>query len=389
MKINIVEINDLHFGIKDTVREREELNLFLNFISNKDNPIDLIIFGGDYFDHKLTFYYDYNLTTKDYFSLIGLEFFNKVVSIAKERNIKIRMIEGTFSHDNFQPRFFKYCIPEENGKTLIDYNFYETVSEENVCGLNILYIPEEYPLNHEEYYAPFKEKQYDLIVSHGTWDFINFGGMIENDRNDIHTAPVLKYDEWSKALEHGICVSGHIHGRYVFKNKNGVKIIYPGAFTAWSFDQISKRGFVYLTFDTDTKDISYKFIDNEQSPKYANLDIKDIGLDLEKCSVDDIKEKIQEQKEKVNFLKINLDALPLEKKDIFKNYYKNDSFIKTEVTPEKILLTESTDSNKFDKYNYIIKGEMPKEKVIQKFIKDEYNEDINEEYIKNAIKEDK
>lgn len=377
-KINIVVINDLHFGIKDTERERQELNMFLDFLKN--NPVDILELNGDYFDHKLSL--------GESFALIGMEFFNEILTIAKEKNIKIRMIEGTYSHDRFQPKIFENFIPEKDGEKLIDYKFFETIGTEDLMGLHILYVPEEYPVNHDEYYKQYKNDKFDLIFVHGTWDFINFGGMIENNRNDINTSPVFKYDEWANALEHGLAICGHIHGRHIYKNKQGTKIIYPGAFTAWSFDQISDRGFLYLTFDTDTKQFEYKFINNEKSPKYANLDVKDLGLDLNTCTIDELKTKIQEQKAKVDFLKINLDALPKDKKDIFKNLYKNTADVKTEVSPEKFLLNESK-SSEFDKYNYIIEDKMTHEQIIQKFIKDEMNVDITEEKIKEIITEEK
>lgn len=377
MKIKIVEINDLHFGIGDTEREKEELKIFLDFIRSHD--IDLLEFNGDFFDHKLNMFESAALT--------GMNFFNEVVSIAIEKNIIIRMIEGTYSHDRFQPKIFDNFIPEDNGKKLINYKFFETIGEEDLLGLKILYIPEEYPMNHDEYYKEYKNKKYDLIFCHGTWDFINFGGMIDNNRNDINTAPVFKYDEWSSALEHGVAICGHIHGRHVFKNKNGTKIIYPGAFTSWSFDQISKRGFLYLEFDTDTKEFHYQFINNDKAPTYANLDVKDLGLDLEKCSIEDIKLKINEQKAKVQNIKINLDSLPLDKKNIFKNLYKDSSGIKIEISPEKFLINKEAD-DKFAKYSYIIDDKLTQEQVIKKFIKEEMNKDLEESKIKSIITEE-
>ena len=119
MKIKIVEINDLHFGISDTEREKEELKMFLDFIRSHD--IDLLEFNGDFFDHKLNMFESAALT--------GMNFFNEVVSIAIEKNIIIRMIEGTYSHDRFQPKIFDNFIPEDNGKKLIDYKFFETVGD--------------------------------------------------------------------------------------------------------------------------------------------------------------------------------------------------------------------------------------------------------------------
>lgn len=369
MTNKIVFINDLHFGINDTEREVEELNKhFLPFIKNND--VDVIFLGGDYFDHKLSL--------GEPASLLGLEFFNNLISIAKEKNIIIRVIEGTQSHDRFQPRILENLVDSE-----VDYRLFETVGVEDVLGMRVLYVPEEYPMNIDEYYAPYKTDKFDLMVVHGTWDFINFGGSIDNNRNDINTAPVFKYQEWKDALEHGVALCGHIHGRHGYKDKTGEKIIYPGSFTAWSFDQISPRGFLYGEFDTETHKLKYEFVNNPDSPKYANLDVSDLGIDLENTDVETIKNKIAEQKEKVNFIKVNLDALSEDKKMILKEYYKGIKEIKTEVSTKK-MLTESA-ANKYEKYNYLLEDKLAIEKAIQKFIKEDLDQDLSEDEIKEIL----
>lgn len=377
-KIKIVEINDIHFGIAGTDRLRKELDFFLDFLRTHD--LDILELNGDYFNNELSLVSSAALT--------GISFFNEILSIAKAKKFSVRMIEGTYTHDKFQPKIFNDFVKEENGEKEVDYRFFETVGDEKLKGLDILYIPEEYPLNHEEFYREYRNKKYDLIFCHGTWDFINFGGMISNDRNDIHTAPVFKYNEWASALEHGVAICGHIHGRHIFKNKDGVKIIYPGAYSAWSFDQISKRGFLYLEFDTDTKEFTYEFINNDQAPTYANLNVSDLGLDLEKCSVEEIKQKINEQKSKVDHIKVNLDALPLDKKNIFKALYKNNTEIEVEASTEKFLISKDK-SDRLAKFEYITSDKLKPEQVIHRYIKEEMNKDIDENKIKTIITEGK
>lgn len=375
--VKIVELNDLHFGGPATFKMVEELNLFLDYI--KDNEVDIVVFGGDYFDRKMSI--------SDPLALAGFDFFKKVLNIVKEKNIKLRVIEGTQSHDMFQPRIFDTYILDENGNPMIDYKYFETIAVEEVLGLRILYIPEEYPINHEEYYKPYQEGQYDFIVSHGTWDFINFGGMVDNDRNDLHTAPVLRAKDWMHALEHGICVSGHIHGRHIYKKKNVDKIIYPSAFTAWSFDQISPRGFISLEINPETHKISYQLIENTASPKFATLNVKDLGLDLETASVEEIKAAIDEQKTKVDRLKVDINDLPDYKAQVFKQLYKGNPEIKVEQKSKKMLLKDSENKKTYEKYNYILEDKLKLEEVIQKFAKEDLGKDIDIKDIKKSLEE--
>ena len=366
---NILFIADIHFGIPETDRLSNEL--YKNFIPFlKNNEVDIIFFGGDYFHTKLSLYENN--------SFKAFKFFSDFMAIAKENNIKVRFIEGTQSHERFQPRML------ENLVSGVDYKFFETIGEEDIDGMKVLYIPEEYPMNIDEYYAEYKKKQYDLIISHATWDFINFAKSIDNNRNDMHTAPVFKYNEWKYSLEHGVCLSGHIHGRHVFKTKFGDKIIYPGSFTAWSFDQISERGFLYGIIDIDKHTFQYKFINNPDSPKYANLDINDLGLDLVNIDVDVIKSRIEAERKKVDYLKVNLDKLPNEKKMVIKELFKDNPAISTEINTADIL-TESTNKS-YEKYNYLLKDNLTIENAIQRFIKEDLGEVIDTKTIKEIIK---
>jgi len=393
-------INDLHFGIPDTEREYNELQKhFIPYI--KEHDLDVIFFGGDYFDHKLSL--------GETSSLLGLQFFNQVVNICKEKDIKIRIIEGTQSHDRFQPKVLENLITESGANLLfrmcgsnqallenltvtpdkdIDYKYFEVAEVEDLLGMKVLYVPEEYPMNIDEYYSKFKEMDLDLMIMHCTWDFIGFGGEADNKRNDIHSAPIFVYKEWEKALSHGTAICGHIHGRHGYKTPEGMKIIYPASFTAWSFDQISDRGFLYGEFDTDKHTLHYEFINNPDSPKFANLDIGDLGLDLNTTDIDVIKNKIQEQKDKVDHLKVNLDALPNEKKLVLKDYYKENRDIIPDVSASKVLF-EASNNEEFKKYDYLLQDKLTIEQAIQKFMKENMNIEMTEEQIKEIITEEK
>lgn len=377
MKTNFIFINDLHFGIADTERELKELREhFLPFL--KENEIDVVFLGGDYFDHKLELGHP--------FSILALTFFREFIEICAEKNIAIRCIEGTQSHDRFQPRILENCIPDN---LKIDYKYIETVGTENAFGMNILYVPEEYPLNIEEYYGEYKKGKYDLIVMHGTWDFIGFGGEEVNQNNDVNSCPIFIYNEWKDALEHGLAICGHIHGRHGFKTQNGDKIIYPGSFTAWSFDQISPRGFLYGTFDSDrptvkTGRFTYKFINNPSSPTYANLDIRSLDLDLDNIDVSVLKDKIKEQADKVDYLKVNLDALSADKIMILKGVYSENKNIKIDNKPKKKKV--EVKSSNYSQYAYILDDKLTVPETIQKYLKEEKNIDLDKTTIEDIIK---
>lgn len=375
-KLKVAVIGDLHFGIAATPRVRKELDMFLDYIRN--NQIDILVFNGDYFDHKLSL--------NEYSAMIGMEFFKSVIEIAKAKGFAVRMIEGTMSHDRMQPQIFDNFILDENGNRMIDYRFFPTADEESLKGLKILYLPEEYPLNIDEFYAKFKKNQYDLVFVHGTWDFINFGTTIDNSRNTINTAPVFKYAEWKHSLEHGLAVCGHIHGQHAYYDSGVLKILYPSSFSSWDFNQISKRGFECVTVDSDNHSFQCDFIENSAAPTFANVDVADLGLDLEKTKIEDIKQRIDEQIGKVDYIKIDLEALPEDKKAVLKGLYKDSKNISVRTTKDEFL--QANESGEYKKYDYLLKDNLTVEAAVSRFIKEEMGKDMPEARIKDIIAPD-
>ena len=204
-----VIINDIHFGIKESKRLYDELAQFKNFIKERDD-LNFLVIDGDYFDCKLSI--------GDPAAYYAMTFFNELISIIKEKKIIVRMVQGTRSHDLNQLQIFK----SYENDTSIDFKIIETVQKEDILGLHILYLPEEYPENSDEYYKDYKNDTYNIIFGHGTWDFVAQPGQIELSKKNTHTAPVFIWKEWKDAVPNGFISFGHIHGR----NQYGKKIFY-------------------------------------------------------------------------------------------------------------------------------------------------------------------
>lgn len=372
MKVRIAEIGDLHFGIRDSERLYNELSLFKYFIKN--NEIDIVQFNGDYFDRKM------NLGEPA--SLYGVRFFSEVCEICKEKNIKIRIIEGTESHDLFQPRIFTNFASDN-----LDLRFIERAEIEEINGLKILYLPEEYPQDSEEYYKEFKKQEYNLIFGHGAWDFVSFSSMKENgNRKDINTAPVFIWNEWKDTVPHGLIVFGHIHGRNIYKVKKTPRIIYPGAFTRWGFDEISPRGFTFIEYDTDKKYFNVKLIDNEAAPVYQTINVNELNLDFENSSLEDLKTVLDEQLKSADYTRFDFADLPAEKITMIRKIYKDNSKIAVKVIDKKESLQQNSENNEFyEQYKYLLDDKLPVDEVIYRFIKEEYKKDIAIEYVRETI----
>ena len=364
-------INDIHFGVRDSQRIYNELEQFKKFVN--DNDIQTVIIAGDYFDRKLT--------VGDPATFYAISFFKELFDICKNKKIKLRMIQGTRSHELNQLSLFFPFVSD------IDANFriIETVSEEELFPeFNVLYIPEEYPENADEYYKEFKEKKYNAIFGHGTWDFVAFDNQIEHGkRTDILSAPVFLFEEWKNSIEHGFISFGHIHSRHTYKKK----VFYSGSFSRWDFSDISERGFSYFEYDLDKQDFKLNFIDNVEAPIFSVFSLKDMLTDLENAKAEDIQIILNEQLNHADNIVFDLSGLNPEMIAIFKEQYKNNPNVKIKASDKKAMLKESEElETRFEKYNYIIKRELPLNETIKRYCQEEYGKDISLEKITEVLK---
>lgn len=379
MKLNIVEISDIHFGSKASDRLSEELNLFLDYVKN--NKVDLVVINGDIADRKLSF----QPMEKAAINLIT--FYTKLCEICRNNKISLRLISGTKSHDNDIATLLN-SITEKD----FDFKSIETAQEENLLNIDIIYLPEEYPMNVKEFYNDrflTENKHYDIAFGHGTWDkAFELSGMInDNDNNDIRKAPVFIWDEW-KNFVNLVCF-GHLHQRIQYKDAGILKIFYASSFTSWNFNNTTACGFSHIIYDTDSKKYKVKFIDNLKAPVYQSIKFSELGIDASK-DIEEIKLDIDKFKKEnnIDYLKINLDNIESASQKLLTKIFDGKNNTYAEITSKaKKLLQEKADTSALQKYEYIVKESMPIEEIIHKFIKEEYEKDVDLEYIKEVLKE--
>lgn len=307
-------------------------------------------------------------------------FFKQLIDIVKEKGIILRIIQGTRSHDLNQLQAFKSYESDSD----INFRIIESVEVEDILGLHVLFIPEEYPEDVNEFYKTFKEDKYHIGFAHGTFDFVAPPGSIEISNRMTHSSPVLMWDEWKSAFEKGFISAGHIHGRNVYGNK----IFYPGSFTRWSYGERSDKGFTYFEYDLESEEYFVKFIDNTLAPKYDVISVSELKDNTVLESVEDFQKALDSIVESTDNLRIDLAGLPEEKIKILKEYYKNNPKVKIEVRDnKKALLRESNESKSkdFEKWHYITKRSLPLNETIKRFCKEELKKDISTDVIDSII----
>lgn len=373
MIIKGVSLNDLHFGIKESKRIYEELSIVKNFL--EENEVHILTINGDYFDCKLS--------VGDPATYYAITFFSELIKIVRDKKIIFRIIQGTKSHDLNQLQIFKHYEDDIH----LDFRVIENVEEEDFFdgAFNVLYVPEEYPENVDEYYAEWKKRKYCVMFAHTTFDFVAMPGQIEISQKNTHTAPVLIWKEWKDSLENGFATVGHIHGRNTYSNK----IFYSGSFSRWNYGERGDKGFTYYEYDTEKLVYDVRYIDNELAPNFNVISVSELGLDLDNIDVSVIQENLNKFVNEKDRLRIDLSGLSKEKIQVLKEYYRPQSNIKIEVRENKISLKESAKKKEeFEKYHYITKRQLPLNETIKRYCKEDMNKNIELKEIDGALSED-
>lgn len=171
--INYIVLSDIHFGHKKNTTEEiiHNLNVFFGLDINdfKFKNHDIIFLAGDVFDSALD-YFDPDVARITHW-------FNSLMSACEKYNIKLRILEGTRSHDWKQS---KNLIPIAKLHKGLDFKYIEVLSIEIMedLKLSILYVPDEWSTDSEDTYNQIEDllkkenlKEVDIAVMHGLFDY--------------------------------------------------------------------------------------------------------------------------------------------------------------------------------------------------------------------------
>lgn len=248
-------VGDIHFGYYPPELLYKEFKLIINTI--EDNAIDCVVIAGDYYDTKLSM--------SSAHAVYSVKAFSDLIKTCEELGVKVRQIKGTNSHD---PENQLKNLAQIANSSKCDYKLFLTVDEEEIFpGMNVLYVPEEYMENSEEYYKDYFNKKYQLIFGHGMFEETNF-----SSKNKIQT--MKKYPIFNSTKMEDICegpiVFGHIHTAQRIRNR----IQYTGSLVRSRFGEEEAKGFYIVDFDSETKQCEFEFIENELTMKYDTIEIQ-------------------------------------------------------------------------------------------------------------------
>lgn len=266
--LSYLVISDIHLGHRKvkTVEICKNLDsYFENFkLDTVFSKLDVIFIAGDLFDGLLDF------ASEDIH--VATIFLSRLIKFCSYNNIKLRVLEGTPSHDWRQSKIVQTLV--ELLKKPIDFKYVDTLHIELMddLGISILYVPDEWTPNAN---LTFTQVQ-DLLKLHrlSEVDVAIMHGMFQHQMRNVHNHPqthdASKYLNIVKYFIH----VGHVHS-FSFEDR----IIAEGSFDRLAHGEEEAKGGVLAQISKEG-DTRFDFIENKLAKTFKTIVFRD--KDLEK-----------------------------------------------------------------------------------------------------------
>ena len=376
----IVSIGDLHFGASDPKTLLYELQKeFIEYLERME-VIDLIVIVGDLLHNKLSLN---SLTAR-----LTMEFLRRLIKVAREKSSKLRIIKGTESHDNKQLELLDIITSIDNS---VDIKTISSVMEEDIFdNLKVLYIPEEYVMNKEDYYKDFFKNNYDLIFGHGLFHETSFHAINQESEITHPKAPIFDSKKFIDICR-GPIFFGHIHKSQSIKNR----IFYTGSFTRWCYGEEEDKGFYITTYNTETNDFKEEFIKNKLANLYntVTIDILDVTSEIDK-QFEIINRIIDDSRDTNTRIVLNIDNNEKYKSylSLLQEKVSKSNHIKLKINNNSTLKRKKEVEEKINtlmkKYHFVFDKSLSCEDKIAEFIKVKHNKHISTDIIRKCLYEE-
>lgn len=283
--MKIVIFSDWHLGLNfGTDLEMDSfVQLFQAFMQIKEEDVDLIITCGDLFDKQ-------SPSHEVYFEAIHLlqkvDIENKInLKSRLERKLKIPMI-GLIGNHEYKGKDYKSTVEllEVMDFLRVVHGDFITIDKDgkkiNIFGLSG--VPDRFFKDILEKWNPLPiEDNFNILLIHQSIkEYLPFEG-----------DEIISLSNLPKGFD--IIANGHLHWNVLEKLDEKTIFLMPGSTVATQNKKIeaeNEKGFYII--DTKTKEITFKTIKNVRKTYYLDLDLK-------KCDVVEVKEKICQEIEKL------------------------------------------------------------------------------------------
>jgi len=256
--IKYLVLSDIHLGHNRTKTDYIINNLEELFRKNhsKFKKLDIIFLAGDVFDKLLSSCSDELIASTEWLS--------KLAMYCVSNHIRLRVLEGTPSHDWKQMALFATTL-----KALcidIDYKYIDYLNIEYMedLGINILYVPDEWnrvagdTLDDVNLLLSKRGiKKVDIAIMHGQFNYQLPMIELESSHNE---------DAYHELVKYYINI-GHIHTPSVYN-----RILAQGSFDRLAHNEEEDKGCILVNI-YHTGDMDFLFIKNPNPQPYKKYDL--------------------------------------------------------------------------------------------------------------------
>lgn len=259
--IEYLVFSDVHLGNRRN-KTLDICNNILSMIRGNKNKLDIIFIAGDLVDELLQF------NSEDVQQIIF--FVSELSNYCLKNNIKLRLLEGTPSHDYKQSKTLELILNLISTK--LDFKYIDALSIEyiNDLDINVLYLPDEWNDNAEDTYKQVIDllkqnnlEQVDISIMHGLFDY----QLKEIPKNIKH-----KEEDYLRITKYFISI-GHIHTFSTYE-----RIIAQGSTDRLSHNEEEPKGMTRCKIYKNGQ-MSFDFIENKNAKIFKTIELKSYDID--------------------------------------------------------------------------------------------------------------
>lgn len=260
--VRYIVLSDIHLGHRRNKTDDiiGNLNQWFNDYKDIIDKCDIIFLAGDIYDRLLQ--YPSNDATNATLWLLNL------AKYCANNNIKLRVLEGTPSHDWKQAAFLEALL-NQHKEIEVDFRYIDQIYIEHMeeLGIDILYIPDEISPTVQD----TRDRVRELMEQHGLSqvDIAIMHGQFHYQLNGI--VPRLCHDEsfYLSIVKHYVSI-GHIHTHSTFD-----RIIAQGSFDRLAHGEEEPKGGIYIEIDTNNPNNDrYQFLENKKAKVFNTYKIR-------------------------------------------------------------------------------------------------------------------
>lgn len=276
--LKVASVSDVHLGHRTTRADFIVNNLLRAFPNNEaTGELDVIFIAGDLFDTLLTLPSEAVAET--------LPWMSQFLKTCRDRNIIVRALEGTPSHDWKQTKImtlvnngFDPITGDRTEAIGADFEYIDTlcIRQLGPFGMTVLYIPDEW----DEPDRTWTQVQ-QLLLEHGLEkvDFTVMHGAFNYQLPTHVNVPTHVPERYLGITRHYVFI-GHIHQFSTYEH-----IIAQGSFDRLCHGDEAPKGHVRATiYPNGTK--SAVFVENVGAKRYDTVDCRGLELEVALTKID-------------------------------------------------------------------------------------------------------